>query len=125
CTAAPGFHGVCHRAGHFGPDPLAQSGLQDAAPYRDNFSEARASILENLRHPLPIKLRPNSGFPDLARHRSETAMVDFWANWVEAVRFTCEAQGVISARLMLFASAAPSATVEVERMISEKIVSFS
>ena len=52
-------------------------------------------------------------------------MVDFWANWVEAVRFTCEAQGVISARLMLFASAAPNAAVEVERMISEKIVAFS
>jgi hypothetical protein len=52
-------------------------------------------------------------------------MVDFWANWIEAVRFTCEAQGVISARLMLFASAAPNAAVEVERMISEKIVTFS
>ena len=47
-------------------------------------------------------------------------MVDFWANWIEAVRFTCEAQGVISARLMLFASAAPNAAVEAERMISEK-----
>jgi hypothetical protein len=52
-------------------------------------------------------------------------MVDFWANWIEAVRFTCEAQGVISARLMLFASAAPNAAVEAERMISEKIVTFS
>lgn len=52
-------------------------------------------------------------------------MVDFWANWIEAVRFTCEAQGVISARLMLFACAAPNASVEAERMISEKIVAFS
>jgi hypothetical protein len=52
-------------------------------------------------------------------------VVDFWANWIEAVRFTCEAQGVISARLMLFASAAPNAAVEAERMISEKIVAFS
>jgi hypothetical protein len=26
--AAPGFHGACHRAGHFGPDPLVPSGLQ-------------------------------------------------------------------------------------------------
>ena len=25
--AFPGFRGACHRAGHFGPDPLAQSGL--------------------------------------------------------------------------------------------------
>ena len=24
--AAPGFHGACHRAGHFGPDPLVPSG---------------------------------------------------------------------------------------------------
>ena len=52
-------------------------------------------------------------------------MVDFWANWIEAVRFSCEAQGVISARLMLFACGAPNAAVEAERMISEKIVTFS
>jgi hypothetical protein len=52
-------------------------------------------------------------------------MVDFWANWIEAVRFSCEAQGVISARPMLFASAAPNAAVEAERMISEKIVTFA
>jgi hypothetical protein len=24
----PGFHGACHRAGHFGPDPLVPSGLR-------------------------------------------------------------------------------------------------
>jgi hypothetical protein len=65
------------------------------------------------------------GFPGLAGHRLETAMVDFWANWIEAVRFSCEAQGVISARLMLFACGAPNAAVEAERMISEKIVTFS
>ena|SRR6516164_8655682 len=52
-------------------------------------------------------------------------MADFWTNWLEAVRFTCEAQGVISARLALFASGAPSAAVEAERMIAEKIVAFS
>jgi hypothetical protein len=52
-------------------------------------------------------------------------MVDFWANWIEAVRFSCEAQGVISARLMLFACGAPNAAAEAERMISEKIVTFS
>ena len=27
---APGFRGACHRAGHFGPDPLVQSGLRNA-----------------------------------------------------------------------------------------------
>ena len=40
--------------------------------------------------------------------------MDFWANWLEAVRFTCEAQGVMSARLMLFASGAPDAASEAE-----------
>ena len=52
-------------------------------------------------------------------------MNDFWSNWIEAVRFTCEAQNVISARLMLFASGAPNAAEEATRMISEKIVAFS
>jgi len=52
-------------------------------------------------------------------------MSDFWANWLEAVRFTCEAQGVISARLMLFASGAPNAADEAALMISEKIVAFA
>jgi hypothetical protein len=52
-------------------------------------------------------------------------MNDFWDNWLEAVRFTCEAHGVISARLMLFASGAPDGAVEAERMISEKVAAFS
>jgi len=52
-------------------------------------------------------------------------MGDFWSNWIEAVRFTCEAQTVISARLMLFASGAPNAADEATRMIAEKIVAFS
>jgi len=52
-------------------------------------------------------------------------MNDFWSNWLEAVRFTCEAQSVISARLMLFASGAPNAADEAARMISEKIVAFT
>jgi hypothetical protein len=52
-------------------------------------------------------------------------MADIWTNWLEAVRFTCEAQGVISARLLLFASGAPTAAREAERMISEKIAAFT
>jgi len=52
-------------------------------------------------------------------------MNDFWINWIEAVRFSCEAQGVISARLMLFAAGAPNAAEEAGRMISEKIVAFT
>jgi hypothetical protein len=52
-------------------------------------------------------------------------MSDFWDSWLEAVRFTCVAQGVISARLMLFASGAPNAADEATLMISEKIVAFA
>ena len=52
-------------------------------------------------------------------------MADFWADWIEAVRFSCEAQGVISARLMLFASGAPNAAAEAGRMVAEKIAAFS
>jgi len=51
--------------------------------------------------------------------------MDFWANWLEAVRFTCEAQGVISARLMLLASGAPNAASEAELMVAEKIAAFA
>lgn len=52
-------------------------------------------------------------------------MDNFWTNWLEAVRFACEAQGVISARLMLFAAGGPDATAEAQRMISEKVAAFS
>jgi hypothetical protein len=52
-------------------------------------------------------------------------MNTFWTDWMEAMRFTCEAQGVISARLMLFASGAPNAGEEATRMISEKITVFA
>jgi hypothetical protein len=52
-------------------------------------------------------------------------MNDFWTNCFEAMRFTCEAQSVISARLMLFVSGAPNAAEEATRMISEKIVAFT
>jgi hypothetical protein len=80
---------------------------------RFNFIESAPSILERFCDPLPDKLRP--GIP----------MNDFWSNWLEAVRFTCEAEGVISARLMLFASGAPNAADEAARMISEKVVAFA
>src|SRR5580692_5594264 len=52
-------------------------------------------------------------------------MSDFWNNWMEAVRFTCEAQGVMSARLMLFASGAPNALDEAAEMIAEKFTAFA
>ena len=50
---------------------------------------------------------------------------DFWANWIEALRFGCEAQSVMTARLMLFASGAPNAAAEAGRMVDEKIAAFS
>jgi hypothetical protein len=52
-------------------------------------------------------------------------MNDFWTDWTEAMRFTCEAQSVISARLMLFVSGAPNAAEEATRMIAEKITAFT
>ncbi len=56
-------------------------------------------------------------------------MGDFWNNMFEAtietMRFTCEAQGVISARLMLFASGAPGAADEAAEMVAEKILAFT
>jgi len=55
----------------------------------------------------------------------DKALPDIWDNWLEAARFACEAQGVISARLMLFASGAPGAIEEAHRMVSEKLAAFS
>jgi hypothetical protein len=53
-------------------------------------------------------------------------MSDFWSNWLEAVRFTCEAQSVISARLMLLASSAPEAAIEeTALMVTEKFLAFT
>ncbi len=53
-------------------------------------------------------------------------MNDFWKNWLEAVRFTCEAQNVISARLMLFASSSPEIAIEeVTNMVTEKFLAFA
>ena len=53
-------------------------------------------------------------------------MNDFWGNWLDAVRFTYEAQTVISARLMMMGSATPDAVVEeTARMVTEKFVAFA
>jgi hypothetical protein len=52
-------------------------------------------------------------------------MLKFWSDCCEAMRFTCEAQAVISARLMLFASNDPSAAAEASRMIAEKMLAFA
>ncbi|HTZ03998.1 MAG TPA: hypothetical protein VMC05_16815 [Xanthobacteraceae bacterium] len=53
-------------------------------------------------------------------------MSNFWDNWLEAVRFTCEAHSVMSARVMLLASAAPDTAVEeTARMVTEKFLAFA
>lgn len=52
-------------------------------------------------------------------------MIKFWTNCYEAMRFTCEAQTVISARLLLLAAGDPSAAAEVGLMISEKVIAFA
>jgi len=56
-------------------------------------------------------------------------MGDFWDNMFEAtietMRFTCEAQSVISARLMMFASGSPDAVDEAAQMVTEKILAFT
>lgn len=52
-------------------------------------------------------------------------MNEFWDNMIEAMRFICEAQGVMSARLFLFASGAPKAVDEAAQMVTEKIIAFT
>jgi hypothetical protein len=52
-------------------------------------------------------------------------VLKFWTNYYEALRFTCEAQTVVSARLMLFASGDPMAAAEAYRMIMEKATAFA
>jgi hypothetical protein len=56
-------------------------------------------------------------------------MGDFWSDMIErtieTMRFTCEAQGVISARMMLFASGDPNAADEAAQMVAEKILAFT
>jgi hypothetical protein len=54
-----------------------------------------------------------------------SVVLKFWTNCYEAVRFSCEAQAVISARLMLLASCDANAAAELYRMISEKAVVFA
>ena len=63
--------------------------------------------------------------PASGTYRSEINVLNFWTNWVEAVRFTCEAQNVISLRLLLLASGNQGSADEVIRMISEKCDVFA
>lgn len=51
--------------------------------------------------------------------------MNFWDNWIEAARFACEVQGVVSARMMLFASGGPDVAAEANLMVAEKIAAFA
>ena len=66
-----------------------------------------------------------SGLAGFETHRSGLVVIKFWTNCYEAMRFTCEAQAVISARLMLFALGDPTAAAEAGLMISEKVIAFA
>ena len=50
---------------------------------------------------------------------------DLWTSYYEAIRFTCEAHAVMSARFILIASGDPRAAAETCRMISEKAIAFA
>jgi len=52
-------------------------------------------------------------------------MNNFFDNWLEAIRFSCEAQSVIATRLMLLASGAPNALEEAVNMVAEKVLVFA
>ena len=48
-------------------------------------------------------------------------MPGFFDGWLEAVRFACEAQGVISMRLARIGEGGPQAAAETHQMIAEKL----
>src|SRR3954468_20087993 len=52
-------------------------------------------------------------------------MRGFFDGWCEAVRFACEAQGVISMRLALIAEGGPQAAAETHQMVAEKLSAFA
>ena len=52
-------------------------------------------------------------------------MLKFWTSCYEAMRFSCEAHAVVSARFILIASGDPKGAAEAYRMISEKAIAFA
>src|SRR5260370_22954295 len=69
--------------------------------------------------------RVTNAIPASGTYRSEFGVINFWTNWVEAVRFACEAQSVISLRLLLLATGGPGSSDEAIRMMSEKVDAFA
>ena len=52
-------------------------------------------------------------------------MLEPYNAWIEAVRFACEVQSVISMRLARMAQGGPEAAVEAELMVAEKLEAFA
>jgi hypothetical protein len=52
-------------------------------------------------------------------------VIKFRTNYCEAMRFICDAQAAISARLMFFAAGDSNTAVQAGFMISEKVVAFA
>jgi len=52
-------------------------------------------------------------------------MNNFFDNWLEAIRFSCEAHSVMAARLMLLTSGSPDAIEEAANMVAEKVLAFT
>jgi hypothetical protein len=88
----------------------------------NNFNDRKQSILKFLAQDFR---RVPDAIPASGTYRSEIKVINFWTNWVEAVRFTCEAQNVISLRLMLLASGDRGSADEVIRMIFEKTDAYA
>jgi hypothetical protein len=86
------------------------------------LKDLSAAILENLRDGRRVGQQAHVHRLGLDARRP---MDDFWDNMFEAMRFGCEAQGVISARLMLFATGSPEAIDEAAQMVAEKILAFT
>jgi hypothetical protein len=61
----------------------------------------------------------------LAANRWDFVMPGFFDHWLEAVRFACEAQSVISMRLARLAEGGPHATAEAYEMIADKLAALT
>ena len=64
--ADPGFHGACHRAGHFGPDPLIHPGYEGNTKKKTGSGTpiGRCSVTSALaRGTHPVRVRSPVGVP--------------------------------------------------------------
>lgn len=61
----------------------------------------------------------------LTAREAGTVVFEPFNAWIEAVRFACEVQSVISLRLTRLAQGGPEAAVEAELMVAEKLEAFA